>query len=167
MVGKSIGAGEIREGIRESKRFMALFPFVSVVVGGAVILLRSPLVSVFNLGNGISDYTIETAEWVLVIYAVWVIVRNIPYLTVVGIFRPGGDTVTGMIVEIGALWAFSVPMTFIAANVWHLPFLAVYAVMYLCEDIPKAIYFLIYWHSGKWIRPVTDVGRQNLIEFKQ
>ena len=166
MVGKNIGSGEIREGIRDSKRFMAVFPIVSLIVGGAVILLRVPLVSVFNIGENISEYTIETAEWILVIYSVWIVVRNIPYLTVVGIFRPGGDTTMGMIVEIGALWCFSVPMTFIAANVWHLPFLAVYAIMYLCEDIPKGIFFLFYWVSGKWICPVTESGKQGLEAFK-
>lgn len=165
LVGKSIGAGEIREGIRDSKRFMVVFPLVSIVVGAAVILLRAPLVSIFNLGENISAYTLETAKWILVIYAVWIAVRNIPYLTVVGIFRPGGDTTMGMIIEIGALWCFAVPMTYVAANVWHLPFLAVYAIMYLCEDIPKAIFFLAYWRSGKWIRPVTDTGRQGLAEF--
>jgi len=166
LVGKSIGAGEIREGIRDSKRFMTVFPIISILVGGAIILLRQPLVSIFNLGENISAYTIETAEWILVIYGAWIIVRNIPYLTIVGIFRPGGDTKFGMIVEIFALWLFSVPMTFIAANILHLPFLAVYAVMYLCEDIPKAIIFIAYWISGKWIHPVTHTGRAALEEFK-
>ena len=167
MVGKSIGAGEIREGIRESKRFMILMPTASALVGSLIILFRVPLVSIFNLENNISEYTITTAQYIMIIYAVWAIVRNIPYLTVVGIFRPGGDTAMGMIVEICALWLFAVPMTFLAANVWHLPFLVVYATMYLCEDIPKSIYFLIYWYSGKWIRPVTEAGRSGLKEIKK
>ncbi len=167
LVGKSIGSGDIREGIRDSKRFMAIFPFVSVLVGGAVILFRAPLVSIFNMSENISSYTTETAQAILVIYSLWVIVRNIPYLTVVGIFRPGGDTVMGMLIEIGALWCFSVPMTFIAANVWHLPFLTVYAIMYLCEDLPKSIFFYLYYRSGKWIRPVTEAGRRGLEEFRK
>ena len=145
---------------------MSLFPIVSVFVGIAVILLRKPLVSIFNLGSNISTYTIETAQWILVIYGVWVIMRNISYLTVVGIFRPGGDTSFGMVIELIVLWCFSVPMTFIAANVLHLPFLLVYAVMYLCEDIPKAFIFIPYWMSGKWIRPVTDAGCEGLEQFK-
>ena len=145
---------------------MALFPVISVVIGAAVMLLRQPLVSIFNLGSNISSYTIETAEWILVIYGAWVIMRNISYLTVVGIFRPGGDTSFGMIIELIVLWGFSVPMTFIAANVLHLPFLLVYAVMYLCEDIPKAFIFIPYWTSGKWIKPVTDAGKLALEEFK-
>ena len=166
LVGKSIGAGEIREGVRDSKRFMALFPFVSIVMGGATILLRQPLVSVFNLGSKISEYTIYTAEWILVICGAWMIVRNVSYLTVVGIFRSGGDTTFGMIVELFVLWLFAVPMTFIAANILKLPFLLVYAVMYICEDLPKFFIFVPYWLSGKWIKPVTVAGKEGLANFK-
>ncbi len=165
MVGKAIGSGEIREGIRESRRFMAIFPFISVIVGSLVILFRSGLVSVFNFSDKISAYTIETAEAILVIYSIWIIVRNIPYLTVVGIFRPGGDTLMGMIIELAVLWLFSVPLTFIAANLLNLPFLTVYCIMYLAEDIPKAIIFYLYYRSGKWIRPVTAAGEKGLEEF--
>ncbi len=166
LVGKSIGSGEIREGIRDSKRFMSLFPIVSIVIGGLIILFRQPLVSVFNIGENISEYSINTAEWILVIYGAWIIIRNISYLTVVGIFRPGGDTTFGMIIELLVLWCFAVPMTFIAANVLHLPFLWVYIVMYLCEDIPKAFIFIPYWISGRWIKPVTEAGQKGLTAFK-
>lgn len=166
LVGKAIGSGEIREGIRDSKRFMAVFPIVSIIVGGAVILLRAPLVSIFNLADNISMYTLETAQGILIIYGLWIMIRNIPYLTVVGIFRSGGDTGFGMIVELLVLWCFSVPMTYIAANVLHLPFLAVYATMYLCEDLPKGIIFTLYWRSGRWIKPVTESGIEALAEFK-
>ena len=162
MVGKQIGAGEIKEGYRDSKRFMLIFPIVSAIVGGSVILLRRSLVSLFNLSSGISQYTMETAEWILVIFGAWIIIRNFSYLTVVGIFRPGGDTSFGMLVELLVLWCFAVPMTFVAANVLHLPFLLVYMIMYLCEDIPKAFIFIPHWRSGKWIKPVTDAGRDAL-----
>jgi Na+-driven multidrug efflux pump len=165
MIGKNVGAGNIREGIRDSKRFMVIFPIISAIVGGTVILLRSPLVSIFNFSENISAYTISTAEWILVIYGIWTMVRNVPYLTVVGILRPGGETIMGMVIEIGALWCFAVPMTYLAANVWGLPFLAVYAIMYLCEDIPKAVFFIIYWFSGKWIRPVTEAGKRGLAQL--
>ncbi len=167
LVGKSVGAGEIREGIRNSKRFMTLFPIVSLIIGGVIILLRQPLVSVFNLGSNISEYTINTAEWILVIYGVWIIVRNVSYLTVVGIFRPGGDTTFGMVMELLVLWCFAVPMTFAAANILHLPFLLVYIVMYLCEDLPKLFIFTFYWISGKWLKPVTQAGHIGLENFKK
>ena len=166
MVGKAIGGGEIREGVRDSKRFMLIFPIVSAIIGGSVILFRKPLVSLFNLGDGISQYTIETAQWILVIFGAWIIVRNIPYITIVGTFRPGGDTSFALIIEIFVLWLFSVPMTFVAANVLKLPFLMVYIVMYLCEDIPKLLILVPYWLSGKWVKPVTEAGKNALAKLK-
>ena len=167
MVGKSVGAGQIRESIRDSKRFLILMPIVSILVGILMILVRSPLISLFNMGENISQYSLDLAGKIIIICSVWSAVRNIPFITVVGIFRSGGDTTMGTIIELLVLWGFSVPMTFLAANVFGLPFLAVYAIMYLCEDIPKAIFFLLYWRSGKWIRPVTDAGIKGLEEFSQ
>ena len=166
MVGKEVGAGDIREAVRDTKRFLILMPLTSIIVGACIVILRSPLVSLFNFGHNISEYAITTAESVLIICGVWYIVRNIPYLTVVGIFRPGGDTTMGMIIELLVLWAFSVPMTFIAANVLNLPFITVYIIMYLCEDVPKAIIFLLYYKSGKWLKPVTEAGASALAELK-
>ena len=167
MVGKSVGAGQIRESIRDSKRFLILMPIVSILVGILMILVRSPLISLFNMGENISQYSLDLAGKIIIICSVWSAARNIPFITVVGIFRSGGDTTMGTIIELFVLWGFSVPMTFLAANVFGLPFLAVYAIMYLCEDIPKAIFFLLYWRSGKWIRPVTDAGIKGLEEFSQ
>ena len=167
MVGKSVGSGEIKESIRDSKRFLVIMPIVSMLVGILMIALRAPLISLFNMGDNISQYTLDLAGKIVIIASVWSAIRNVPYITVVGIFRSGGDTAMGTIIELIVLWGFSVPMTFIAANVWGLPFLAVYAVMYLCEDIPKAVFFLLYWRSGKWIRPVTAAGIKGLKEFSE
>ena len=167
MVGKSVGAGNIRHAIRDSKRFLILMPLTSSVIGLCIILCRVPLISIFNLGSNISSYTITTAQYLLIIYAAWTVIRNFSYLFVVGILRPGGDTTVGMVVELFVLWLFSVPVTYIAANVLGLPFLTVYAIMYLAEDIPKVILLLFYYRSGRWIRPVTDAGRQALFEFQE
>ncbi|MBE6684270.1 MAG: MATE family efflux transporter [Ruminococcaceae bacterium] len=167
MVGKSVGSGQIRESIRDSKRFLIIMPVISMLVAVLMISLRMPLISLFNMGENISQYSLDLASKIVIIYSVWAAIRNIPYITVVGIFRSGGDTVTGMIIELGVLWAFSVPMTYIAAEWLGLPFLAVYCTMLLAEDIPKSIIFLLYYRSGKWLRPVTEAGVKGLKEFSE
>lgn len=167
MVGKEIGSGEIREAVRDTKRFNIIMPILSVVIGAVAILLRSPLVSLFNIGEQVSAYTLGIAEYIIIIYGVWIAVRNIPFLLIVGIFRPGGDTTTGMKWEIFILWLFAIPVTAIMAYWVKLPFLAVYATMYLCEDIPKSIIFLIHYFKGKWIRPVTDEGKAALAKYNK
>jgi Na+-driven multidrug efflux pump len=165
MVGKSVGSGEIDIAVRNTKRFNVILPIVSVILGTAVILARGPLVSIFNLGQQVSQSTLEIAKNIVIIYGLWIAVRNIPFLLVVGVFRSGGDTVIGMKWEIIVLWCFAVPVTFICAYVLHLPFLAVYVAMYLCEDIPKCIIFIRHYLSGKWIKPVTEAGMRGLQEY--
>lgn len=165
MVGKSIGAGEIREAIRDSKRFNIIMPLTAVVLGALIIAFRAPLVSLFNLGQQVSGNTLQIAEAILIIYGVWVPARNVSYLLIVGIFRSGGDTATGMKWEMPILWLFAIPITFVCAYVFHLPFLAVYAIMYLCEDIPKIIIFFTHYFKGKWIKPVTEEGVRGFEEF--
>lgn len=166
MVGKSIGSGEIREAIRDSKRFNILMPTMSFIIGALVILLRCPLVSIFNLGQKVSAETLAIAESILILYGLWVAFRNVGYILIVGIFRSGGDTATGMKWEMPILWFFAIPVTYIAAYVLHLPFLAVYVIMYLCEDVPKIIVFTRHYILGKWIKPVTPDGVRGLEQFK-
>lgn len=167
MVGKEIGSGEIREAVRDTKRFNIIMPILSVASGIIAIALRTPLVSLFNIGEQVSAYTLGIAEYIIIIYGVWIAVRNIPFLLIVGVFRPGGDTTTGMKWEIFILWLFAIPVTAIMAYLVKLPFLAVYATMYLCEDIPKSIIFMIHYFKGKWIRPVTSEGRAALEEYNR
>ena len=165
IVGKAIGSGEIREAIRDSKRFNIIILGTAVILGIAVILLRAPLVSLFNLGEQVSQTTLLIAQSILIIYGVWVPMRNVAYILIVGIFRSGGDTATGMKWEMPILWLFAIPLTFVAAYVIKLPFLMVYCVMYLLEDIPKIIIFYRHYFKGKWIKPVTDEGLAGLEEF--
>lgn len=167
MVGKSVGSGEILSAVRDTKRFNIIMPISSLIVGVTVIILRSPLVSIFNLGQQVSSETLAIAEGIMLIYGAWIAIRNIPYLLVVGVFRSGGDTVIGMKWEIVILWLFAIPLTFVCAYVFDLPFLLVYAIMYLAEDIPKSTIFLIHYFSGKWIKPVTEAGIKGLEEYKK
>ena len=121
MVGKSVGSGEIREAIRDSKRFNIIMLSTAFVLGIAVILLRVPLVSLFNLGQQVSQNTLSIAQNILIIYGVWVPMRNVAYILIVGIFRSGGDTATGVKWEMPILWMFAIPMTFVAAYLLKLP----------------------------------------------
>ena len=167
VIGKEIGSGEIREAIRDSRRFNIIMPILSVVIGAIAIIFRAPLVSLFNIGNQVSDYTLTIAQSIIIIYGLWITVRNVPFLLIVGIFRPGGDTTTSMKWEIFILWFFAIPITAVAAYVLKLPFLAVYVIMYLFEDIPKVLIFFPHYFKNKWIRPVTEAGVKALEDYNK
>ena len=165
VVGKSIGAGDIIGGKKDANRFMFIMPVFSIITSTALILLRSPLVSLFTLNGEYSDLAISSALFCILIYAIDMPLRNIPYLTIVGIFRPGGDPKTGMICDVSALWLVSIPLTAILAYL-GVPFKTVFLLMYFSEDIPKSILCIYYFASGKWIHPVTPEGRLALEKLK-
>ena len=167
MVGKSIGQGKIARGIEDSLRFTVLTSLAGLVIGGTCILLRHPLVSVFATGDNISPIAIQTALSVTVFCSLEVIFRNIPYVQVVGVFRSGGDTTKGMILDLGSIWFVSIPAALLAAFVFKLPFLGVVMAAYLGEDIPKTLLCLRHFRSKKWIKPVTEEGRAGFEAYKK
>lgn len=166
MIGKSIGKGNIKAALTDSKRFSVIVPVAAVVVSVFIVLLREPLVNIFNMGNNISRLAVDTAVTMMLIYACAFPFRMFPYLQIVSVFRSGGDTVTGAKMELLCLWGFSVPATLIAVYLLKAPFLAAYAVMFVFEDIPKVIMCIKFYLSKKWIKPVTEEGIAALEKMK-
>lgn len=156
-VGKSVGAGKTEDAVRDAKRFSFLVPFFAVFLGCAILLLRAPILSLFNMSGNLSAVTLSTASGMLFIYALEIAIRNIPYIQIVGIFRSGGDTLFASVYDIGCLWLLAIPAALIAARA-TLPFLAVVVIVYLCEDWPKTVFCLMRFKSLKWIKPVTKEG---------
>ena len=162
IIGQDIGSGEIKNGIKNSTRFMITVPAAGFIIGMFVLIFRSQLINIFNMGGAISGKTLSAAHGIMLIYAFEIVVRNVPYVSIVGIFRSGGDTKKGMKYEMLSLWALSVPMTFIAAFILKLPFVAVFACSYICEDYLKAFLCIRHFKTNRWIKPVTKTGKAGL-----
>ena len=165
IVGKSIGSGDIVGAKQDATRFMLIMPLFSIITSTALILLRSPLVSLFTMNGEYTELAISSALFCILIYALDMPLRNIPYLTIVGIFRPGGDPKTGMICDVSALWLISIPLTALLAYL-GVPFWLVFMLMYLSEDIPKSALCIFYFITGKWVHPVTPEGKLALEKLK-
>lgn len=166
MIGKSIGMGEIERGVKDSKRFSIIVPATAVCISVLIVIFRTQLVSIFNMGNNITTLALSTAEILMLIYSISFPFRMFQYLQISSVFRAGGDTITGAKYELLCLWLISVPATVIAVYLFHVPFVVAYAVMYIFEDTPKIIFCLKFYNSKKWIKPVTDEGKAALEEYK-
>lgn len=157
LVGKHIGAGDVEGGKRLSRQFFRLVPFLGAFVGGMVILLRAPILTLFD----ISALARETAMGLMLLYGIEVSVRNIPYIAVVGVFRGGGDTRIGLIGDVSAQYLCILPALYLCGLVFKLPFLTSYLIMLLVDDVVKLAIYVPYYLSNRWIKPVTapPVGR--------
>ena len=91
---------------------------------------------------------------VLAICALEMVLHNIPAILVMGVFRAGGDTRFGLIVDCITLYLIGLPLTMLAGLYLHWSVPMTYLVMYLSEDIIKCSAYLLHFRSYKWIRPV-------------
>ena len=167
MVGKSIGAGKIERAKEDAWRYTAIMPVACIITGAIVILFREILVSTFTSGAEYTTAAIAAAMGCLLIYGCEMPIRNIPYLMVVGIFRPGGNSNLAMICDLICLWCISIPLTAVLAFVVKLPFLHVFLFMFLLEDIPKSALCLYNFVRDKWISPVTEEGKAAFEKLKR
>lgn len=165
MVGKNVGAGHIKRAVEDSRRFVLFVSLCSVLTGVLIIIFRFQLASVFNLSGSITQETLKLTASLLLVYGIELPMRNLPYILIVGTFRPGGDTKIGMKLDLLSLWLCSVPLTTLAAFVFKLPFIAVFAIMYIAEDYLKVILCVKYYFTYNWLRPVTEQGIKGLEEF--
>lgn len=153
LVGKHIGAGDTLGGKRIAKQFMWLCPIMGIVVGAGVILLRAPIVGLFET----SQATKITAQILLIMYGIDIGIRNVPYIAVVGIFRAGGDTRIGLIGDIITNYGVLVPLVAICGLWLGVPFLWTYLFMIIADDLIKCIIYIPYFRSDKWIKPVEQL----------
>ena len=166
MVGKNIGAGNIKAAKEDSVRFNFLMPICTLAIGGIMLLLRYPIVDLFTMNGNYTPLAISSAITCITVYSLIMPGRNLPYLMIVGVFRPGGDLKTGMYIDLIPLWCIAIPATAVFAGVWKLPFTLVFLFMYLLEDIPKAFICIKYYLTEKWIRPVTEEGKAGLERYR-
>lgn len=160
VIGQSVGAGDHKGAYRFMKRSALFCPAVTFGIVLICALLHEPLFGLFGLG----DQALRYGMYMLYIYLFFGAVRTCNYIMNEG-YRAAGETRVGTYVEIGGLFLVSVPATWIAGMVLHLPFLAVFSFVYTDELVRLAIE-LAYTRSGKWVKPVTEAGRKTLPEFK-
>lgn len=153
LVGKSIGSGDIELGKQYSRSFMVLSPLLGAVLGLVIVALRHPLIGLFDLSAAAS----HTAKVLLVIFAIDAVVRYIPYVEVVGIFRAGGETRYGLLTDVVSQYVFILPAVLLCGLVWKLPFITTYIVMLLVDDISKLSITLPYYKTMRWIKPIQQI----------
>lgn len=159
VVGKEVGAGCHMKAYQYAKGFAVLCPAITFVIVLIGLFVNQPLLGLFGLGSQAMEY----GKYMIMIYLAAGTIRTCNYIINTN-FRAGGEAVYGTVVEISCLFIISVPATWIAGMILHLPFLAVFAFVYT-DEILRLIFETRYMRSGKWIKPVTETGQAALLQF--
>lgn len=152
MVGKSIGEKKREEAYKIAGRNLIAIPVLSLVLGSLQILLRHPILNLIGLETVGAH---QTAANLLVLHGLLMPLINIPYIGVVGIFRAGGDTKYGFLIDTVSVYAMGIPVLWYMAYMTNASFLAMVTGMYLGEYILKSILCLQRYKSRKWIRDLA------------
>lgn len=152
LVGREIGADNIETSVLYANRFAIVFPMVSVAMAAVMVATRGIFFGIYN----VSAETIEIAKMIMIIYAVDMPIRHVSFITICGVFRPGGDTKTGVLYDVIFVWLIALPITAFCGLVLKLDFLVVYALMLFSEDIGKAIFCVRHLRSRKWIMSIIE-----------
>ena len=147
-------SGHLMKGYQYMKKFAILCPAITFCICLFGLLLNKPLLSLFGLGTEAMFF----GKYMLLIYLAAGTIRTCNYI-MNSCYRAGGEAVFGTLLEIICLF------TWAAGMIWHLPFLAVFSFLYT-DELIRLAFELWYTRSGKWIKPVTRMGRDALPEFQ-
>ena len=151
LIGKAIGEGKELSVLKEYTRTLqVLFVAIGLVLGAALMVIRVPLLRVYN----ISDETRALANAYMIIQSVVLVTMSYQMPTNGGIIRGGGDTRFVMILDLISIWGVVLPLSCLAAFVWRLSPIAV-IILLNSDQVFKCVPAFIHVNSYKWIKRLT------------
>ena len=150
MIGKEIGKGDLKTAEAYGKNFLIL-SLISGIFGALLILIIRPHVIA---GMGFRGMTADYAGTFLLIMAYYTICAALNATCIVGIFRAGGDTKIGLLIDCGALYGGSILLGFVTAFILKWPVKTVF-IFLTCDEVIKLPVSLIRCKQKKWLSNVT------------
>lgn len=154
LLGKQIGDNQL-ELVKENASRLCRVTFVSGLVGGLLVLLVRPFMSLLVDLTPLASSYLNT---MLLINIYYVLGQAMNTTVICGVFRSGGDARFGFICDLLDMWAYAIPLGFIAAFVLKLPPMLVYFL--ICTDeFVKMPFIYKHYKSYSWLKNITrDFG---------
>ena len=151
LIGKAIGSGEMGKIRSYAKTLQIMFLSIGAITSVLLFILRVPIV---NLYTDLSPETREMALSVILVLCVtgFGTAYQMPVLT--GIVRGGGDAKFVMVNDIISIWCIVIPLSFLAAFVFHWPPVAV-VICLNSDQVFKCGAAFIKCNRYRWIKKLT------------
>lgn len=146
MIGKRLGADDIKSAYRDAKRLMYTGLACSILLTVFVVILNNYYVLIFQVEDDVRRMT----RHLLIAYA-FVAPVKVQNMILGGILRSGGRTTYVMVIDLIGTWIFGVPLGLLAAFVFHLPIAAVYFTLSM-EECIRVIISLVIFGKKKWMQ---------------
>lgn len=151
ILGNELGADELEKAKEHAKNFIILQFGLTLVGATITLLLRGPIISMFNVSGIVAHYS----SICLTVFAFYMPVRMLNTLFIVAIFRSGGDTKVALFLDVTGVWLIGIPMAILGGLILKLPIYIVYG-MILLEEIYKLILGYLRYRQKKWVKNIVS-----------
>lgn len=151
ITGKLVGRRELNKAYEFGKKYILYTEMFAIFVSIMIMTFAPFLIGLMNPNDA---QTYDMAVRLMRLYSLVFPLFILPYISIVGIFRPAGSPKIGMILDGITVWFVGVPATLLAAFVFKLPFEYIY-IMFGTEHLVKSILCIIIYRKRKWLRPLT------------
>lgn len=150
ILGKAIGEGKEELAKLYAKRMVRITLCLGLI-GSVIIMIAGNVVG--NYMN-LSDQAHSYLKFMMFVMSYFVIGQAINTTLIVGVFRAGGDTKFGLILDASTLWGVAILFGALAAFVFKLPIPVVYMII-MSDEIIKIPLSVWRYRSMKWVKNVT------------
>lgn len=149
-LGKTLGEKKPEHAKAYARKFVIL-SLILGIMGGAFILIFGPLVSsVLTL----SEVSRRYLGFMFFVMSYFVVGQAFSTTMVCGIFRSGGDTKFGLVMDVSTMWGCSILLGAAAAFYFHASVPVVYVIL-MSDEIIKMPICLWRYRKYKWLQDVT------------
>ena len=149
-LGKTIGERQILHARAYAKRFVGLSLLLGTI-GGGIILLAAP---VARANLELTEQAKQYMNFMFFVMSYFTIAQSVNTTMVVGVFRSGGDTRFGLIMDVSTMWGFSILIGAVAAFVLHASVPVVYVIL-MSDELIKIPICVYRYRTYKWLNNVT------------
>ena len=150
ILGKAIGENKLEEAKSYGKRFVKL-SIATGLLGALIILIVRPIaMNTMNLSPIAEGYL----SAMMFVMSYFVVCQSYNTTMVVGIFRAGGDTKFGLLIDVTTMWGCSILFGALSAFVFNLNVTIVYMIL-MCDEVIKIFLTTYRFRSYIWLKNIT------------
>nr|MBP7320816.1 MATE family efflux transporter [Lachnospiraceae bacterium] len=150
MIGTAIGENKMEQARMYGNEILKLCTGTGILGALVVLAVRPILMATMTISKESSQYL----SMMMFVMAYMVFFQSINATLVVGVFRAGGDTRFGLIIDSLFMWGTSIGVGFLAAFVLKLDVTLVYIIL-MSDEVLKIPFCLWRFRTYKWINNVT------------
>lgn len=149
-LGKTIGEKKPEHAKAYAKRFLIL-SIAMGIVGGGLILAAAPVVTALL---SLTAQAKEYLRFMFFVMSYFVVGQAFNTTMIVGVFRSGGDTRFGLLLDVTTMWCCSILFGALAAFVFGCGVPVVYVIL-MSDELIKVPITALRYRSYKWLKDVT------------